>query len=334
VVPHATHAITPICFSNTPGHLYARFVTVEIDPAAIETVRTSVRRLLAERGSGPLPFRMPDQLIAGWRAAVAICGEDFALRIASELPVGSFGRTSYAFASASSIGEALTVFCRDTQRAITNCVAKIEIRDRTAELTLRGPEPLWPIFELLLAIIALRCRQLVDPPIELEAVGLPIPQPKQPERWHAFFRVRPRFDLDYGLLALPAALLSRPLRTTDPSVRDALGTSPSESLLDDVRAHVRQWVRESPDAAQVARALGVSTRTLQRRLKEHKTSFRELVIEVKIDVAKQLLARDHLTIEAVSAAVGFARVASFSQAFSRRTGTSPSAFRAAHVREP
>ena len=300
---------------------------VEIDPAAIESVRTSVRRLLAERGSGPLPFRMPDQVIAGYRAAVRICGEDLALSIASELPVGSFGRTSYAFASASSIGEALNVFCRDTQRAINQCEAKVTTRGKLAEVTLRGPEPLWQIFELLVAIIALRCRQLVDPPITLAAVGLPIPQPKQPERWHAFFGVRVKFGLDHAVLALPAALLSKPLRTTDPAVRDALGTSPSEALIDSVRAHLRQWVRESPDAAQVARAVGVSTRTLQRRLHEQKTSFRELVIDVKIEVAKQLLARDHLSIAEVSAAVGFARVASFSQAFSRRTGTTPSAFR-------
>jgi AraC-like DNA-binding protein len=305
-------------------------VAVEIDPAAIESVRTSVRRLLAERGSGPLPFRMPDQLIAGWRAAVAICGEDLALRNASELPGGSFGRTSYAFASARSIGEALSVFCRDTQRAITNCEAKLVTRGRTAELTLRGPEALWPIYELLLAIVGLRCRQLVDPPIALESVGLPIPRPKEPERWHEFFGVRPRFGLDHGLLAIPAPFLTRPLRTTDPAVRDALGSSPSESFLDDVRGHVRQWVREAPDVTRVARALGVSTRTLQRRLTEYHTSFRELVLDVKIDVAKQLLARDHLSVAEVSTAVGFARVSSFSQAFSRRTGTSPSAFRSAH----
>jgi AraC-like DNA-binding protein len=302
--------------------------SVDIDPAAIEVVRTSVRRLLAEHGSGPLPFRMPDQLIAGWRAAVAVCGEDLALRIASELPVGSFGRTSYAFASAGSLGEALSVFCRDVQRAIVNCEAKVTTREHVAEVTLRGPETMWPIFELLIAIIALRCKQLVDPPLVPSAIGLPIPPPKHPERWHEFFGVRVRFGLDHALLAVPAALLSRPLRTTDPQVRDALGTTPGDSLLDNARAHIRQWIRESPDAAKVARALGISTRTLQRRLQEHGTSFRELVIDVKIDVAKQLLAREHLSIAEVSAAVGFARVASFSQAFSRVTGTSPSAFRA------
>src|SRR5260221_829953 len=157
LVPHSDARDHANVFAE-PATRYARRVAVEIDPAAIETIRTSIRRLLAERGSGPLPFRLPDQLIAGWRAAVAICGDDLALRIASELPVGSFGRTSYAFASAGSIGEALNVFCRDTQRAVTDSEAKLVTRGDVAERSLPGPEPLWPLFELLLAIVALRCR--------------------------------------------------------------------------------------------------------------------------------------------------------------------------------
>ena len=309
--------------------MYDPRMGVTIDPAAIEAVRTSVRRLLAERGSGPLPFRMPDQLIQGWRAAVRICGDDLALRIASELPVGSFGRTSYAFASARSLGDALDVFCRDTQRAITGCTAELKRGPKLAEVTLHGPETVWPIFELLVAIIALRCRQLPDPPVAPAAVGLPVQQPEEPKRWREFFGVNVRFGLDHALLAIPVAALARPLRTTDPQVRDALGSATAGGLTEKVRAHVRQWVRESPDAAQVARAVGVSTRTLQRRLKEQNTSFRELVLEVRIDVAKQLLSRGHLTIAEVGEAVGFAGVASFSQAFARHTGTTPSGFRAA-----
>jgi len=300
-----------------------------IDPAAIETVRTSVRRLLAERGSGPLPFRLPDQLIAGWNAARAICGEDFALQIASELPVGSFGRTSYAFASAPSLRAALEVFCRDTQRAVDRCRVQLVTEDEVARLKLTGPAQLGPIFELLVAIISLRCRQLVDPPLAVTEVGLPVPRPAHPERWTEFFGVAPRFGLDHAYMQLPAIRLGQPLRTTDPAVRDALGTAPVESMSDAVRVHVREWLRENPSAEQVARALGVATRTLQRRLREEHTTFRELVTGVRVEVAKELLARGHLSIAEVATAVGFASVSVFSTAFSRQTGQSPSEFRAA-----
>jgi AraC-like DNA-binding protein len=301
--------------------------SIVIDPASIASLRTSVERVL--RRPLPTPLTGAEDFRAFWQTATALHGsDDLALRIASELPVGSFGRASYAFASAATIGDALQTARRDAQRLVTGMVVELATRGDDAELALRGPEPVWPIIETLLALLALRCQQLPDPPVPITRVLLPRAAPADPEPWQRLFTVRPQFSAPCGALVIPAALLTRPLRTADATVRQALGGGHADSIVDEVRAHVRQWIREAPDADEVARALGLSLRTLQRRLGEAGASFREVALAVKIDVAKELLEQPQLSIADVARAVGFARVPAFTRAFFQRTGLTPSAFRA------
>ena len=299
---------------------------VAIDPGSIATVRFSVERVLGR--PAPKPFTCAEEFPEYWRAAVELHGEDLALRIANELPVGSFGRASYAFASAATIGDALLAFRRDSQRTVTGISIELAIKGEDAELSLRGPELVWPLFEVLLGVIALRCQQLPESAVSITRVVLPRPRPADTAPWLRLFTVLPQFGALHGMLVIPAALLSRPLRTADAGVREALGSGPILTTTDEVRAHVRQWIREAPEADEVARALGLSVRTLQRRLTDEGASFRDIVLAVKIDVAKDLLERDDMTIAEVASAVGFARVPAFSRAFSQRTGTTPTAFRA------
>ncbi len=83
--------------------------------------------------------------------------------------------------------------------------------------------------------------------------------------------------------------------------------------------------------AAVARALNMSPRTLQNRLAEADTSFRELMDQVRRELGGQYLRQsDKSTIE-VAFLLGFADHSSFSRAFHRWTGRSPSEYRAQHA---
>ena len=73
--------------------------------------------------------------------------------------------------------------------------------------------------------------------------------------------------------------------------------------------------------------LGVSPRTLQRRLSEEGQSFSELIREVQEEVARRLLLDPSLSVQEVSSRVGFATPASFSRAFHAWTGQSPRDYR-------
>jgi AraC-like DNA-binding protein len=74
----------------------------------------------------------------------------------------------------------------------------------------------------------------------------------------------------------------------------------------------------------LARRLGVSLRTLQRRLEEEGTSFRETREAVLHERALELLSRPALRLAEIAERLGFADASAFSKAFRRWTGRSPS----------
>ena len=77
----------------------------------------------------------------------------------------------------------------------------------------------------------------------------------------------------------------------------------------------------------VASDLNMSTRTLRRKLREEKTSFRNLVDELRMEMAIRYLRETDLTVEHISESLGFSDVAGFRQAFRRWTKVAPHKFR-------
>ena len=75
----------------------------------------------------------------------------------------------------------------------------------------------------------------------------------------------------------------------------------------------------------------LTERTLQRRLADEGTTFREVVDEVRCDRASALLRDPDVRVADVAYAVGYDEVTSFTKAFRRWTGESPTDFRARHV---
>jgi AraC-like DNA-binding protein len=77
----------------------------------------------------------------------------------------------------------------------------------------------------------------------------------------------------------------------------------------------------------VASALGVSVRTLQRRLLSEGTDFQKLVDEVRLSAAMELLRNGDLGLAGVAERVGYGDPKSLRRAFYRWAGKSPSTIR-------
>lgn len=77
----------------------------------------------------------------------------------------------------------------------------------------------------------------------------------------------------------------------------------------------------------VARRLGVSPRTLQRRLADERTSFAKVLDETRRQTALALISDPMISISDISRRVGYADQFAFNKAFRRWTGCSPSAYR-------
>lgn len=82
-----------------------------------------------------------------------------------------------------------------------------------------------------------------------------------------------------------------------------------------------------PMKADVGRELGMSARTLQRRLEQRGTSFQRLILYVRMSRALRLLRDPSISIEEVAVATGYRNAVSFHKAFRDWTGTTPATYR-------
>jgi len=77
----------------------------------------------------------------------------------------------------------------------------------------------------------------------------------------------------------------------------------------------------------IADALSMSGRTLQRKLREHKTSHQELLDQMRKDLAMRYLEEPEMAICEVAYLLGFSESSALHRAFKRWTGQTPSEFR-------
>jgi len=76
----------------------------------------------------------------------------------------------------------------------------------------------------------------------------------------------------------------------------------------------------------VAKALGVSPRSLQRRLAEENTRYNDVLADIRAEFAKRYLARKTISASEVAYLIGFQEPPAFFKAFKRWTGMTPREF--------
>jgi AraC-like DNA-binding protein len=168
------------------------------------------------------------------------------------------------------------------------------------------------------------------------------PAPSHVAAYERIFGCPLVFGAARNALLLDAAFPSLRLPTTN---RFALGalSQRAAALLQDleaqqtVRARVERRlapILHTGDASMdaVAAAMGVSRRTLQRRLAAEGVTFETVFDDLRRRLALSYLADRKVSANETAYLVGFSEPAAFSRAFRRWTGTTPSAFRAVAAR--
>ncbi len=147
------------------------------------------------------------------------------------------------------------------------------------------------------------------------------------------------FEQPANAIVVPTAAMSAPIDQADPAVAQFLKRLADERLVDQgddsltqrVAAAIEVRLRD-PALSQddVATDLGMSVRTMQRRLREEGHNYTQILDRVRREVAERLLRAGSHAVYEVADELGYAEPASFTRAFRRWTGQAPRDFAVAH----
>jgi AraC-like DNA-binding protein len=145
--------------------------------------------------------------------------------------------------------------------------------------------------------------------------------------------VRAGFDCDRKALDLRQSKGDPHLHETLLQIAKKLGfASDGKSGIEvSVRSRLRNLLpRAQAVAERVARSLGMSERTLHRRLSESGTSFQEVLDQFRVEESERLLLQRKLDFAAVALALGFSDQAAWNRFFRRLRNMSPKQWQSAN----
>lgn len=254
------------------------------------------------------------------------------------------GYVSYATAQCSTMRELLTLYGQFSR--LVSDATEVTLHEGSEHATLRchasehATEELRPfVGAICLGTLFHRLRNIV-PEARLTRLTFAHPRPAFADEYMGVFGLRPVFDAASTAMEFPIRLLDEQAHDRDGAVLANLTALAQQRVVRLTnRAPYGQRVRDllmagphdaRADIASVARALGLSERSLRRRLALEGSNFLEIVREARGAIAKSRLVRTRMSLQEIAYELGFASESAFHRAFRSWTGQSPGAFRRAH----
>jgi AraC-like DNA-binding protein len=192
----------------------------------------------------------------------------------------------------------------------------------------------------MLVVGFIRLLRAFSPKARIDWIGFSYAAPQYTPEYTRVVGQPCQFEQSFTGVVFDASLLDVPSPYKDEELHMALRRIAEQRILQvehnlPISWRVREYLvdqggKPQIDMLDVARALGMSTRSLRRRLSHEGVSFHDLAHEASACVAKQLLRNKHWSIQEAAYEMGFAHSTTFHRAFKRWTGTTPKEFRQQH----
>jgi AraC-like DNA-binding protein len=310
-----------------------------------------VAPLLDGVGLSPVELANADRMVSLARglglleaAAQATGDATFGITLAARLAWQDLGVLGYVLLNSPTIGAAFGNLRRYQAVHQSRGSARLEVAGRTARVVRVAdhvpPDEAPQSAELVIALYARLCRDGTgDATWNPRAVHFRHRRPRSVAPYTAWFRAPVLFAQDEDALVLTADDLRRPFRAADPMLLpillrhadDVLARHPPDAdLAGDVhRLLVSALAAGDASIEHIATNLGLSARSLQRRLRDADLSFQSLLDGARLSLARRYLSDPSLTLTEAAFLLGYADLSTFSRAFRRWTGTSPQSARRA-----
>lgn len=306
-----------------------------VDPAPV----------LARAGIEPSALRNPDNLIS-YVSVGALLDEGskatrcdhFGLRVGGSASLETLGVVGRLIQNSPTLGEAVTAFLENQHRYVRGAVPYLLVEGETAFI---GYAVYQPNVRALTQIYDCAIATAINSFLELtgrrpDEAFLPRAEPRDSTAWHSQYKIPVRFDSEQAGIVFPRTLLSVPIPGANPVLRRILSESvdaywlvAQPSVVDRVMRLLRPRITAGDTTLKdIAERMGLHPRTLNRRLQEEETSFRELLNNARMNVACQMLECTNLSITQIGLMINYADSAVFSHSFRRLSGQTPSEWRA------
>jgi AraC-like DNA-binding protein len=319
---------------------------------ALDAAGCDSAALLAEAGLDPkaldgptvrCPLTQTERL---WRIAVAATGDPaFGIKVASHIKQTTFHALGYGLSASSTLKEAF-------ERAQRYChVASDAIE---YDFSRSGSEYHFIIepaagvadesVDALVAAYLRMCRSLIGHDYSPLRIEFRRARPANTEGYQSVLRTPLQFGAAQTRLVFDRDAIERPLDGGNPELarhNDAIALQYlSQIERDNIQGRVREVLTQrlshgEPSQEEVAELLNMSARTLQRKLGDGGTTYKEILDETRRVLALAYLSAPRHSVSDVTYLLGFSAGSSFTRAFRRWTGQSPSVWRAgASARSP
>lgn len=321
----------------------------------VNTVIAAAQRLSVDEGTLLTTAGIPgaagtrerwpiDDITRLWHAAERCTGDPgFGLKVGAEFTPMSISGVGFALQSAATLREAIVMGQR-FQRLISDG-GRFQI--------LAGHSATWLVYhprqgklafsphqiEAVLAAVVGFASWVTGTRMQPSRVQFSQPRLGPLAGYQAVFNCPVEFEQAFSGVLLDNAVLDQPLPQADPElaqVHERYTTARLAALSINSASvpEIRRWLMARmgptlPRRVEAAEALGISERTLARRLREQGQTFDALLDDVRREKALQAVGDTTTTLPEIAEALGFAEVSTFYRAFKRWTGSPPVRWRKA-----
>jgi AraC-like DNA-binding protein len=267
--------------------------------------------------------------------------EDFGLRLSERRRLEMLGPLSVVLRQEPDLRSALLLLIRyeySYNEAISLQLIEADgLATVRVQLVFGEPAPTRQAHELAVASLLGVIRRLVRADWHAQAVCFSHSAPARLPTHRRVLGPRTRFDAGFtglvfgaGELADTNVLADPLLQPYRPQLLRAVPSPRARTVVDQVRELVETLLpMERHSMRHVAHGLGLTIRTLRRRLDDEHENYSSIVNEVRTAMAERYLANDRLSLTDVSCQLGFAAPSAFSRWFRDRFGISPTEWRQA-----
>jgi AraC-like DNA-binding protein len=299
-----------------------------IDPASLEM------------REGRVPI---DSYVALYNTVARELGDEAFALFSRPLRTGTFEFLCRGMLGSRDLGEALDRAARFLRLVLAELRVTVTRDGPEARIEIAEVRRLRPLpddaarvfaFEWLLRLLHGLASWFAAKPLGLAEVRFPYAPPPHAADYALIYTAHASFHGKTLVATLDPGALGLPVRRNEADLAAFLDGAPGKiAMLYRRDREIARAVREvlarslATPLEETARALGLSERTLHRRLQEEGTSFRDVKDGLRREIALARLERSDASVAEIAAELGYSEPSAFFRAFQGWTGVAPSAHR-------